>query len=106
MTTAIVTTPRDPQQCFSGFLSLFERLHGQLTLTVIYAPLHDKLGLWDSDTRTVTVNEAACLEDQTWFLNQVWQLVTIGPSAIDPAATREPRLALVPTPLRLMSRLA
>lgn len=106
MTTALATSARNPQQCFDGFLSLIERLHGQYDLTVMYMPLGDRLGAWDGPTNTILIDQDATLEDQTWFLTQVWQLVSIGPSAIDPAAVREPRLTVVPTPRVSISNLA
>jgi hypothetical protein len=106
MTTALAITVRDPQQCYSGFLSLMARLTGQLGVTVAYVPLGDRLGRWDGPTNTVLIDRYACLEDQMWLLNQVWLLLATGPSAIDVAATRDPRLTLVPTPRVSLSNLA
>ncbi|HEY9416313.1 MAG TPA: hypothetical protein VIQ30_16265 [Pseudonocardia sp.] len=96
MTTALVTTPRDPQKCFRSFLSLVGRLHSEYGLTIAYVPLGDRLGTWDGPTSTILIDQDASVEDQAWFLFQIWQLITMGPPAIDPAAVREPRLALVP----------
>lgn len=96
MTTALVTTPRDPQQCFSGFLSLIGRLHGEYGLTIVYKPLKDSVGTWDGPANTILIDQDASLEDQTWFLCQVWLLIASGTSAIDRAAMREPKLVLVP----------
>jgi hypothetical protein len=106
MTTALATSARNPQECFDGFLSLIERLHGQLGVNVVYVPLGDRLGRWDGPTHTVLIDRYACLEDQMWLLNQVWFLIAAGPSAIDEAATRDPRLTLVPTPRVTLSNLA
>ncbi len=106
MTTALATSARDPQQCFDGFLALIGRLHEQLGVTVAYVPLGDRLGRWDGPTHTVLIDRYAGLEDQLWLLNQVWLLLVSGTAAIDRAATRDPRLALVPTLPVALSNLA
>lgn len=104
--TALATTPRDPQQCFSGFLSLIGRLHGEYGLTIAYTPLGDSIGTWDGPANAILIDQDASLEDQTWFLCQVWFLIMSGTSAIDPAATREPKLTLVPTLRDALANLA
>ncbi len=104
--TASVAPARDIEQCISGLLSITMRLKLQLGVAVTYSPLPEDLGTWDATTRTLTVDKDADLEDQTWLFLQVWQLLTMGRSAIDAAAIREPRLALVPIPRESLSNLA
>lgn len=98
MTTALAgTTIRDPSQCFSGFLALIYRLRDELGFDIQYADLEHDVGDLDEFTGTIRIAQDAPLDDQAWFLNQVWLKVSIGAEAIDEGAVREPALYLVPT---------
>lgn len=96
MTQALSTETNNLEQCLDGFISTLRRLSLEWGLTVEHGPLpHHDVGEFDPATRTVRIRHDAPLEDQVWFLSDVWFLLTFGPHATR-AARRQPHLQLVP----------
>jgi hypothetical protein len=87
---ATQTAPQDLANCLDGYAEAGHRLIHDFGFDIRYAALGPDLGDYDGDRRLVLVNSAAPLEDQLWFLLQVWQLCAIGPHAV-PEATYEHR---------------
>jgi hypothetical protein len=72
----------------NGYCRTVHELVGDLALQIEWEDLGDQAaGRYDGTRRLVTINSAAPLATQYWFVHQVWTLCTFGEAAV-PTATR------------------
>jgi hypothetical protein len=80
----------------SGLLEAMRRLTHDYGVKIEFEELRHDVGHWDGDTRTATVDTGSPLDDQVWFLVEVWQMCAIGLHATPEAEPMVPVLTLVP----------
>lgn len=93
MSTALTAPPScHTQEAADGYIDVSRRLYRlgvRLTLTTL--PWQDA-AIWDSQTQTLHLNRQSSLTEQLVTMCQMWQRITVGPSA----STAQPIPAIRP----------
>lgn len=87
--------PQDLINCMDGYVETGRRLIQDFGFDIRYGSLGPDIGEYDGDRRVITVNGAAPLQDQLWFLIQAWQLCAIGPHSVPDAVFEQRILRLI-----------
>lgn len=76
--TAPDVAPRDLINVLDGYAEAARRLVIDFAITIMFAHLADDVGHFDGDIRTVFIDPCSPIEDQCWFLIEVWKFCAIG----------------------------